>query len=246
MIILPAIDIKDGECVRLLKGDYATAHKVAESAVDTANTFRAAGSEWLHMVDLNGAKAAEPINSELIFSVLKNCGLKLEIGGGIRNLETIDFYIKHGISRIILGSAALNNPALVGTAVQKHGDKIAVGIDALNGNVAAEGWTKTSSVNYIDLAKQMEQIGVKYIIFTDISRDGTLSGPNLDMLNQLNCAVSCNVIASGGVSNLKDISNLLDLSLYGAICGKAVYTGDLNLKSAIAICKPETEKKQNG
>ena len=237
MIILPAIDIKDGECVRLVKGDYATAHKVAESAVDTANAFHTAGAEWLHMVDLNGAKAAEPVNSELIFSVLKNCGLKLELGGGIRNIKTIDFYMEHGISRVILGSAALNNPALVSEAVQKYDDKIAVGIDALNGNVAAEGWTKTSSVNYIDLAKQMEQIGVKYIIFTDISRDGMLSGPNLEMLSQLNCAVSCNVIASGGVSSLKDISDLVDLSLYGAICGKAVYTGDLDLKSAITICE---------
>ena len=237
MIIFPAIDIKDGECVRLFKGDYSTAHKVAESAVDTANTFRASGAEWLHMVDLNGAKAAEPVNSELIFSVLNNCGLKLEIGGGIRNLKTIDYYMERGISRAILGSAALNNPALVKEAVQKYGDRIAVGIDALNGNVAADGWTKTSNVNYIDLAKQMEQIGVKYIIFTDISRDGTLTGPNLVMLDQINSAVSCNIIASGGVSNIKDIANLLNLNLYGAICGKAIYSGNLSLKAAIELCK---------
>jgi phosphoribosylformimino-5-aminoimidazole carboxamide ribotide isomerase len=245
MIILPAIDLKDGECVRLFKGDYATAHKVAESAIDTANAFYTAGAEWLHMVDLNGAKAAEPVNSELIFSVLKNCGLKVELGGGIRNIKTVDFYIQNGISRVILGSAALNNPNLVSESVQKYGDKIAVGIDALNGNVAAEGWTKTSRVNYIDLAKQMEQIGVKYIIFTDISRDGTLSGPNLVMLDQLNQAVSCSVIASGGVSNSKDIANLLDLNLYGAICGKAVYTGDLNLKAAISFCKSANGSRNN-
>jgi phosphoribosylformimino-5-aminoimidazole carboxamide ribotide isomerase len=237
MIILPAIDIKDGQCVRLIKGDYATAHKVAESAVDTAKSFQAAGAEWIHMVDLDGAKAAEPVNSDLIFSVLKSSDLKIEIGGGIRTMETIDFYIQYGISRVILGSAALSNPKLIIDAVQKYGEKIAVGIDALDGNVAAEGWTKTSSINYVELAKQMEQSGVKYIIFTDISRDGTLTGPNLVMLDQLNRAVSCSIIASGGVSNLKDIADFLDLSLYGAICGKAVYTGDLDLSNAIQLCR---------
>lgn len=237
MILIPAIDIKNGECVRLVKGDYATAHKVAESAVDTAIRFQQAGAEWIHMVDLDGAKAAEPVNSNLIFSVAEKSGLKTEVGGGIRNIETIDFYIQNGISRVILGSAALNDPELVSEAVRKYGDRIAVGIDALNGNVAAEGWTETSSVNYIELAKQMEQAGVKYIIFTDISRDGTLTGPNLVMLDKLNSAVSCRIIASGGVSNSKDVANLLDLNLYGAICGKALYTGDLDLRSAIRLCK---------
>jgi phosphoribosylformimino-5-aminoimidazole carboxamide ribotide isomerase len=243
MLILPAIDIKDGECVRLLKGDYATAHRVAESAVDTAKAFQTAGASWLHMVDLNGAKAAEPVNSDLIFDVLKSCNLKIEVGGGIRNLETIDFYLSNGISRVILGSVALNNPALVREAVRKYGEQIAVGIDARNGKVAADGWTNTSSVNYIELAKQMEQVGVKYIIFTDVSRDGTLTGPNLDMLDKLNNAVSCDIIASGGVSNLKDIANLLDLNVYGAICGKALYSGTLDLKGAILLCESAEEGK---
>lgn len=237
MIILPAIDIKDRECVRLVKGDYATAHKVAESAVDTARSFQTAGSEWIHMVDLDGAKAAEPVNSEVIFNVLKSTDLKVEVGGGIRNIETIDYYIRNGISRVILGSAALDQPELVSEAIKRYGDQIAVGIDALDGNVAAEGWTKASNVNYIELAKQMEQIGVKYIIFTDISRDGTLTGPNFEMLDRLNSIVSCNIIASGGVSNIKDIACLLDLKLYGAICGKALYTGALNLESAVNLCK---------
>ncbi len=237
MIILPAIDIKNGECVRLVKGDYATAHKVAENAVDTANAFRSAGAEWIHMVDLDGAKAGEPVNSNLIFNVLEKSGLKVEVGGGIRKMETIDFYIQNGISRVILGSAALNHPELVKEAVQKYGEKIAVGIDALDGKVSAEGWTKTSGTNYIELAKQMEQAGVKYIIFTDISRDGTLTGPNLVMLDQLNCAVSCSIIASGGVSSIKDIADLLDLNLYGAICGKAVYTSGLDLNAAIHLCQ---------
>lgn len=240
MILLPAIDIKDGECVRLIKGDYATAHKVAANAEETAEGFRAAGAEWLHIVDLNGAKAAEPVNTELIFRVVKNCGLKVEVGGGIRSIKTIGDYLENGVSRVVLGSAALKNPALVREAVLQYGEKIAVGIDARNGKVAAQGWTETSDLNYLELAKQMEQIGVKYIIFTDISRDGTLTGPNLDMLNALNHAVTCHIIASGGVKNLEDIANLRKLSLYGAICGKAVYTGDLDLKSAVRLCEEET------
>ena len=237
MLILPAIDIKDGECVRLVKGDYATAHKVAESAVGTAGAFEAAGAKWLHVVDLNGAKAAKPINSEMIFNILHSCNLKIEVGGGIRNMETVDFYLSNGISRVILGSSALNNPRLVKESVQKYGNRIAVGIDALNGKVAAQGWTETSSVDYLELAKRMEQYEVKYIIFTDISRDGTLTGPNLEMLDHLNRSVSCNIIASGGVSNIKDIANLLDLDLYGAICGKALYTGALEVGPAIKLCE---------
>lgn len=233
MIILPAIDLKGGECVRLMRGDYKTAHKVAENAVQTANNFRTAGARWLHMVDLDGAKAAAPVNTRLILRVAQESGLQIEIGGGIRNMRTISHYLENGISRVILGSAALNQPELVRRAVGKYGEHIAVGIDAWDGKVAAEGWTQTSSVDYLDMAKRMEEIGVKYIIFTDISRDGMLSGPNLEMLQRLNETVSCKIIASGGVSGMEDISNLLQLRLYGAICGKAVYTGDLNLKTAI-------------
>ena len=153
MVILPAIDIKDGKCVRLVQGKYDSAYTVAESAADTAKAFEAMGATWLHMVDLDGAKDAVPVNTDLIFEVLKQCNLKVELGGGIRNMETIDYYMEHGISRVILGSAALNNPALVKEAVSKYGDKIAVGIDAIDGNVAAEGWTQTSTVNYIDFRR---------------------------------------------------------------------------------------------
>ena len=237
MIILPAIDIRGGQCVRLYKGDFSTAHKVADDPVETALRFHKAGAKWLHMVDLNGAIATEPVNTELILNVLKNCNLKVEIGGGIRTMETIDFYLEKGVSRVILGSAAINNPKLVEEAVKKYGEKIAVGIDANEGMVAAEGWTTTSSINYLELGKRMDAIGVQYIIFTDISRDGTLGGPNFTMLDKLNHSVSCNVIASGGVSSLKDIINLADLELYGAICGKAIYSGDLNLRQAIALCQ---------
>lgn len=237
MVILPAIDIKDGKCVRLVQGKYDSAYTVAESAADTAKAFEAMGATWLHMVDLDGAKDAVPVNTDLIFEVLKQCNLKVELGGGIRNMETIDYYMQHGISRVILGSAALNNPVLVKEAVSKYGDKIAVGIDAIDGNVAAEGWTQTSTVNYIDLAKHMEDVGVKYIIFTDISRDGMMDGPNFTMLDKLNRSVSCKVIASGGVSSLTDIVVLTALKLHGAICGRALYTRDLSLRQAVDLCK---------
>jgi phosphoribosylformimino-5-aminoimidazole carboxamide ribotide isomerase len=243
VILIPAIDIKDGKCVRLFRGDYATAHQVAENAVAAACSFREAGAEWVHVVDLNGAKEAKPENSDLIFRILKESGLKLEVGGGIRSMETVDLYLQKGISRVILGTAAVSDPEFVRKAVRKYGERIAVGIDAKDGLVAQNGWTETSSVDYLDMAKFMEQAGVKYLIFTDIDRDGTLSGPNLDMLDSLNQAVSCNVIASGGVATIKDIANLLDLDLYGAICGKAVYTGDLDLKNAILLCR---KGKQNG
>ena len=237
MVILPAIDIKDGKCVRLVQGKYDSAYTVAESAADTAKAFEAMGATWLHMVDLDGAKEAVPVNTDMIFDVLKQCNLKVELGGGIRNMETIDYYMDHGVSRIILGSAALNNPALVKEAVAKYGDKIAVGIDAIDGNVAAEGWTQTSTVNYIDLAKHMEDAGVKYIVFTDISRDGMMDGPNFTMLDKLNRSVSCKVIASGGVSSLTDIVVLTALKLHGAICGRASYTRDLSLRQAVDLCK---------
>lgn len=237
MLIFPAIDLKDGTCVRLFKGDYATAHKVAENPLETAKSFEAAGAEWIHMVDLDGAKAKKPVNAEIIFDVVRNTNLKVEIGGGIRDMETIDFYLQNGVARVILGSVAIKNPALVKEAVEKYGERIVVGIDAMNGKVAAEGWIDQSEIDYIDLAKSMEAVGVQYIIFTDISRDGMLSGPNLAMLDTLNQAVSCNIVASGGISKLDDIHDCRNLNLYGTICGKAIYTGDLDLWEAVTAAK---------
>ena len=243
MLILPAIDIKDGNCVRLYKGDYSTAHKVAEDAVETAKAFEEAGAVFMHMVDLDGAKDGVRVNSDLILEVRKNTKLKIEVGGGIRNMESVEYYLKNGIDRVILGSAAIKDPDFVKTAVKKYPLNIAVSIDAKNGFVSAEGWTDTSEINFIELAKQMEDIGVHYIIFTDISKDGMLSGPNLTMLDELKASVKCNIIASGGVSNLKDIINLTDLDIYGAISGQAIYSGALDLKQAIEIAKAA---KHNG
>lgn len=242
MKILPAIDIKDGTCVRLYKGDYSTAHKVAESAVETAKGFEAVGAKFLHMVDLDGAKDGKRVNSDTILEVRKNCNLEIEVGGGIRTMDSVDFYIENGINRVILGSAAIRDPDFVKEAVKKYSAKIAVSIDALNGMVSADGWTDTSEINYIELAKRMEDIGVQYIIFTDISKDGMLSGPNLTMLDELKSAVSCNIIASGGVANLKDIINLTDLDIFGAICGKSIYSGTLDLKKAIEVAHAAKHK----
>ena len=237
MIILPAIDIKDGNCVRLQKGVYATAEKVADSPYEAAKGFAQAGAQWMHMVDLNGAKDAKLINADLIADVVKASGLKVEVGGGIRSMEAVEYYLSRGINRVILGSAAVKNPQLVKTAVLHYDEQIAVGIDAKNGRVQAEGWLDDSDVDYIELAKRMEDVGVRTIIFTDIDRDGMLSGPNLKQLDDLSHEVSCNIIASGGISVLKDIINLSELDVHGAICGKSIYSGTLDLKQAIEMTR---------
>lgn len=239
MIILPAIDIKDGECVRLTMGDFNTTEKVAEDPLATALSFKEAGAEWIHMVDLDGAKEGSLKNSDIFIHIAHNTGLKVELGGGIRTLESIEYYLEQGITRVIIGSAAISNPKMVKTAVEKYGDRIAVGIDARNGFAAGDGWLSDSGVEYLTLAKDMETIGVKYIIFTDISKDGTLSGPNLDQLREISEAVKCNIIASGGIHTLKDIKDLKGMRLYGAICGKSIYKGTLLLKEAVAYCKGE-------
>ena len=235
MLIFPAIDIIDGKPVRLFKGDFSTAHQVAGDAVETAFGFLKAGCKWVHMVDLDGAKDATLANADLIIDVAKQSGLKVEVGGGIRDTAAIERYLNNGIDKVILGSAAVKNPDFVIEAVKAFGDKIVVGIDAKNGMVCAEGWIDESEINYIELAKRMENIGVGQIVFTDIDQDGTLAGPNLKQLDDLVHEVNCRVVASGGVSVLKDIINLAELDVYGAICGKAIYTGNLDLKQAIEI-----------
>lgn len=233
MVILPAIDIKDGQCVRLFKGDYSTVQKVADSYMDTAKAFETAGAEWIHMVDLDGAKDATQQNKEIFFEVAKNTKLKVEVGGGVRSLDTVEMYLKNGISRVIIGSAAVKNPELVKTAVKEFKDKIAVGIDAKNGYVATEGWLETSDVYFTILAREMCRMGVEYIIFTDISKDGTLSGVNAEQLEQINTSCSANIIASGGVRSIEDIKICKGLGLYGAVCGKSIYSGSLDLAEAI-------------
>lgn len=237
MIIFPAIDIIDGKPVRLYKGDFSTAHQVAEDALQTALDFEKSGAEWIHMVDLDGSLQKKRVNHKTFVAVAEQTNLKVEIGGGIRTIEDIEYYANHNISRVILGSVALKNPALVEQAVKEFGSLIAVGIDAKGGYAATEGWTEGSNTYFIDLAKQMEAIGVETIIYTDISKDGTLSGPNVEQLAELNEAVSCNITASGGVTNIGDILTLRDNQLYGAICGKSLYEGTLSLAEAIEVCR---------
>lgn len=233
MIIFPAIDIKDGRCVRLYQGDYSTATQVADSVPDTAKAFAKAGARWVHMVDLDGAKAGKPVNTELFLRIASETGLRVQLGGGIRDLDTVRMYLENGVSRVILGSAAISNPDFVREAVTAFGEKIAVGIDARDGMAAAQGWTETSAVHYLRLAKEMEKIGVKHLIFTDIARDGTLTGPETEQLTKLQETVSCNIIASGGIRDIEDIRVLSKMNLYGAICGKSLYSGSLELAQAI-------------
>lgn len=238
MIIFPAIDIMDGSCVRLHKGDFGTVEKVAENALETAKGFAADGAEYIHTVDLDGAKHGRLCNAPIYLDIAKNTPLKVEVGGGIRDRAAIEYYLQNGVYRVILGSAAVKNPALVKESVEAYGAQhIVVGIDAKNGMVATEGWLDTSGVHYIELAKRMEQMGIKTIIYTDIAKDGTLSGPNFEQLDALNQAVSCDIVASGGIHVLDDIKRLYDLGLYGAICGKSLYQGTLSLKEAILCAK---------
>lgn len=237
MLIFPAIDIMAGKPVRLYKGEFSTAEQVAADALQTANEFVTAGAKWVHMVDLDGSLKKERVNSDIFTLVASETPLKVEVGGGIRKMSDIEYYINHGIERVILGSVALKNPELVKEAVLEFGSKIAVGIDAKHGFVATEGWTEKSDVYFVDLAKKMEDFGIKTIIYTDISKDGTLTGPNIEELKTINEAVSCNIVASGGVTNIDDIINLKNLGLYATICGKSIYNKTLILDEAIKACE---------
>ncbi len=240
MVILPAIDIKDGNCVRLFKGDYGTVHKVADSYMDTARGFELSGAEWVHMVDLDGAKDATQQNKDIFLDVAENTNLKVEVGGGIRSLDTVEMYLNAGISRVIIGSAAVKNPELVRQAAKEFKGRVAVGIDAKNGLVATEGWLETSNVNYIDLGVEMCRAGVQFFVFTDIDKDGTLSGPNQQMTKKLQDVLAPLggwVIASGGIQNIEDIRTLKKNGIYGAICGKSIYSGSLDLAEAVRVAE---------
>ena len=235
MIIIPAIDLKDGKCVRLYQGKMSSAQVVAKDVVETALSFKDAGAEYLHMVDLDGAVEGKMRNLDQVLRVINEVKLPVEVGGGIRNLETIDLLIESKVSQVILGTAALNDFNMLKEAVKKYGYKIAVGIDAKDGLVAVDGWVNVSKIDYIEFAKRIEDVGVKTIIFTDISRDGTLKGANLKQLSEIESNVSCNIIASGGVKNIEDVKNIKNVGVYGAIIGKAIYSGDIFLQDAIEI-----------
>lgn len=233
MIILPAIDIMDGTPVRLYQGSFEKKTIVAKSVIDTARMFEEKGASWIHMVDLDGAKNGSLMNSTIIQDAAKNVSIPVEVGGGIRDMDSIDCYLNNGISRVILGTAAIEDFDFVKRAVAKYKEKIAVGIDCKDGYASGSGWLIDSKIQFLDLAKEMEKIGVQTVIVTDIAKDGTLQGPNYEMYEKLIQKTNLNVIASGGIANLENIRELKKRNLYGAITGKAIYSGSLNLVEAI-------------
>ncbi len=234
MILFPAIDMKDGRCVRLRKGDFATAHQVAASPLETAKRFAGAGAKWVHMVDLDGARDGVRKNFPLIYEVIQRSGLKVELGGGIKNELDVITVGEAGAGRMVIGSAAVTKPELVRYALRQYGpEKVAVGIDCLNGRVRTSGWEEDSGLDCLDFAAQMEALGVRYLVYTDIAADGMLSGPSYEQLAALQKRVSCHITASGGVTTLDDVKRLRDMGLYAAIIGKAYYAGTIDLAEAV-------------
>lgn len=237
MIIIPAIDIIDWKPVRLYQGDYNKKEVVGQDVLKIAKNFEIAGAEYIHLVDLEGAKKGKLINNKIIIEVAKSVNLPIEVGGGIRTYENIKYLIDNGISRVILGTVAIENLDFVKRALDKFGDKISIGVDCKNGYLCGRGWLKESKFNYIDFSKEMEKMGVDNIILTDISRDGTLQGVNIGMLKKLNENICMNITSSGGIAKIDDIRELKNLNIYGVIIGKALYSKHINLKEAIDLCK---------
>lgn len=237
MIILPAIDLFEKKAVRLYKGDYQQMTVYSDDPAGVAKAFAGAGAEFIHMVDLEGAKSGETPNFDVVADIAQNSGLKVEIGGGIRNEETIQKYLDAGVMRVILGTAAANNLNFVRDMADRYGAAIAVGVDLKDGYVAVKGWTETSGLTGEEFCAQLEAIGIQTVICTDISRDGAMRGTNRKLYQTLNETFGIDFIASGGVSSLDDIRVLKELGLYGAIVGKAYYTGAIELKQAIEVAK---------
>lgn len=238
MILYPAIDLKDGACVRLLRGDMDKATVFGTDPAAQAQAFADAGCEWIHLVDLNGAFAGQPVNAAAVEAILSRITVPAQLGGGIRDMATIERWLSKGLARVILGTVAVENPALVREAARAFPGKIAVGIDARKGRVATKGWAEETDVMATDLARQFEDAGVAAIIYTDIDRDGAMAGPNVAATAALARAVSIPVIASGGVSSLADLTALKETGVIaGAISGRALYDGALDLQEALAALK---------
>ncbi len=237
MIILPAIDLYDGKAVRLYKGDYREMTVYSEYPTEIALDFKNSGAEWIHLVDLEGAKDGTTPNLSVVEKIVKASGLYAQIGGGIRSMETLDKYFFAGVSRAILGTAAVTDEAFLKSAVAKYGDKIAVGADIKDGYVAIKGWLENSEYTTDAFFEKMEGLGVKTVICTDISKDGAMKGTNLPLYRELSGKYGMNIVASGGVSSLSDIEALCEMDIYGAIIGKAYYTGAIDLSEAIRTVK---------
>lgn len=238
MILYPAIDLKDGQCVRLLHGEMDKATVFGDDPAAQAAKFEAAGCEWVHLVDLNGAFAGEPVNAAAVEAILARIKVPAQLGGGIRDMATIERWLEKGLARVILGTVAVENPDLVREAAKAFPGKVAVGIDARGGRVATKGWAEETDVMVTDLAKSFEDAGVAAIIYTDIMRDGAMTGPNIEATEALARAVEIPVIASGGVSSLPDLIALRDTGVIaGAISGRAIYDGALDLTEALAALR---------
>ncbi len=237
MNIFPAIDLYEGKAVRLYKGDYAQMTVYSDDPVSVAKDFAQCGAKYIHIVDLAGAKTGDTPNLATVCAIKAQSGLFCEIGGGVRSMDVVDRYMDAGIDRVILGTAALNDPAFLQAAVAKYGEKIAVGVDLKDGLVAVKGWTETSDVTAFAFCENMQKLGVKTIICTDISKDGAMQGCNLSLYRELSQKFTMQIIASGGVSSMEDVKKLAAMELYGAIIGKAYYTGDIDLREAIEVAK---------
>ena len=233
MVLFPAIDILSGKAVRLYKGDYNAVTVYSERPWEFAEDFVDKGCSAIHIVDLDGAKSGETVNIDTVKRIAAVKGLYSEIGGGIRNMETVSRYLEAGVDRVILGTAALKDPWFLKNALREYGDEIAVGVDLKDGKVAVKGWLETSNKDGIEFLKELEDLGVEGVIVTDISRDGAMKGTNLDLYGRIKEEVSLKVTASGGVSTIEDIVALKSMGLYGAIIGKAYYTGAIKLKEAL-------------
>ena len=237
MILFPAIDLFEGKAVRLFKGDYAQMTVYSDHPEEIAKDFTACGATHVHLVDLEGARSGETPNLETVLKIRESTGLFCEIGGGIRSMEIADRYLDAGLDRVILGTAAVENEDFLRAAVEKHGDRIAVGADIRDGYVAVRGWTEQSGVTLEAFCEKMQAIGVATVICTDISRDGAMRGTNREMYRMLSEKFRLQITASGGVSSLADVQSLRNMNLYGAIIGKAYYTGDIDLKKAMEIAR---------
>ncbi len=235
MNIIPAIDLIDGKAVRLQKGDYNKVTVYSNDPVAVAKGFSAVGARFLHLVDLDGAKSGKADNYQTIKSIVDSTDLCVEVGGGIRSMDIVKLYIDAGVDRIILGTAALTAPEFLKAAVNTYGERIAVGVDIKEGMVAIKGWTEVSSMSCNDFCRQLEELGIKCIICTDISKDGMMSGTNLELYKQLSRDFNIDLVASGGVSSYEDIKALKAMNIYGAILGKALYTGAVDLAEAVRI-----------
>ncbi len=237
MLIFPAIDIFNKKAVRLYKGDYAEMTVYSEHPEKTALDFKKCGAACIHLVDLEGAKNGDTPNFDTVISIKKASGLYCEIGGGVRNIETVDKYLSAGIDRVIIGTAAIENKSFLSDAINRYGSAVAVGADVKDGKIAVKGWTETSSVDIFDFCSEMSSLGVKTLICTDISKDGAMQGTNRQIYKELSEKLDINITASGGISSIEDIKYLKTLDLYGAIIGKAYYTKAIDLKEAIEVAK---------